>query len=351
MRKLNTNPNIDNSNVLDYPDGRIKNNSGIGDGTPVDERIYGDLHQMVAKLMRLYGIIPNGLPDNETNGFQIIDGIKALASKNDYVLPLTTALGFLNVPIKLASLQENEQVVCKAGSNFTVETQIKGSDASTFTVSVLGSFKANEYVRLIKTGAGITLLRLTDNESIDSMVGALFYLKKASQAQENTGAVDIVSTTPLSNLTAFIRRVNGVDSGAYLASGLQNGIYPSAHYLIVAGLGASPVKNTGWFSGLDVGFSGAVGTNLPVSGDFSNAKYLFDPVTGNSNIEVTMVNVMANLNYKVRIDVESEGLIGIDNDCTNFVFKKLSTSKFTISSADLYGGTQNLKIHLEVIQL
>ena len=31
-----------------YPYGRIKDNTGAGDGTPVNEFVYGDIHQFFA---------------------------------------------------------------------------------------------------------------------------------------------------------------------------------------------------------------------------------------------------------------------------------------------------------------
>ena len=53
-------PNIDNSQPLVYPNGRIQDNTGSGNGTPVNNYVYSDLHEMKDKLMRLYGVIPNG---------------------------------------------------------------------------------------------------------------------------------------------------------------------------------------------------------------------------------------------------------------------------------------------------
>ena len=41
MRKLDSNPNVDNSDLINYLHGRIKDNSGVGDGTAVNERVYG----------------------------------------------------------------------------------------------------------------------------------------------------------------------------------------------------------------------------------------------------------------------------------------------------------------------
>lgn len=68
----------------DYPSGRIKNDSGVGDGTPVSESLYGDIQQFFAKLFRDAGsITPNGLPDNETNGWQTNDALNLSQKKYD----------------------------------------------------------------------------------------------------------------------------------------------------------------------------------------------------------------------------------------------------------------------------
>ena len=59
----------------DYPDGRIKDDTGINDGTPINVKTNGDIQQFFAKLMRLAGITPNGLPDSEYNGLQLIQAL------------------------------------------------------------------------------------------------------------------------------------------------------------------------------------------------------------------------------------------------------------------------------------
>lgn len=56
----------------DYPDGRIKDDTGINDGTPINVKTNGDIQQFFAKLMRLAGLAPNSIPDSEYNGFQLI---------------------------------------------------------------------------------------------------------------------------------------------------------------------------------------------------------------------------------------------------------------------------------------
>lgn len=51
--------------------GRIRDDDGSNNGTPVDEEVYGDFHQFFEALMTDAGIPFNNLPDNFTNGFQL----------------------------------------------------------------------------------------------------------------------------------------------------------------------------------------------------------------------------------------------------------------------------------------
>lgn len=71
MRNLSVVPNIGGSSSS-YPDGVIIDNASGVTGTALTEMLYGDTIQTVHKLKRLSGITPNGLPDNETNGFQLL---------------------------------------------------------------------------------------------------------------------------------------------------------------------------------------------------------------------------------------------------------------------------------------
>jgi hypothetical protein len=347
MRKLSSTINVDNSDPSNYPDGRIKNNTGTGNGTPVNETVYGDIHQMIAKLMRLNAITENGLPDNETNGFQIIEALRALASKNDFVIPLTVNTGILSVPIKIGFMLENEEVICKAGFNLAAETKIKGTDNTLFTLTINGNFKTNEHVKLIKTSSGVTLVRMADHFSLDSMTGSLNYLKKATEAEENAGEIDTKATTPLTNLLAFILRVNGADSDNYLATDLINGIYPKEHFEIVEDL--FKVKNIGYFTGYNTGAGS--GISYTVGGNIVSAVSQTVTEDRNSTILCTMANAMDNTNYKVAVTIKSLGDINTDNNCGAFVFKPISTTTFQISNYKLTDDTQNLEIHMEVKQL
>jgi len=61
-RELANHTNVEAPSA-NFPRGRIKDDSGAGDGTPVDEKVYGDFHQFFAKLMADAGVVPNDLPE------------------------------------------------------------------------------------------------------------------------------------------------------------------------------------------------------------------------------------------------------------------------------------------------
>jgi len=62
----------------DYPNSRIKDDTGTGNGTYVSEAIHGDIIQLFQKLLIDAGITANGNPDNVSNGYQFLDALKAM---------------------------------------------------------------------------------------------------------------------------------------------------------------------------------------------------------------------------------------------------------------------------------
>lgn len=351
MRILSSNPNVDLSDTFNYPDGRIKDNTGSGDGTGVNENVYGDIHSNISKLMRLYGITPNNVPDNETNGYQIIEALRALSTKNTIVQNLDKDGSVLRVPFKISFLLEGEVMVCKSSVNFASETQIKGSDVTVFGLTVVNSFVSGDYVQFIKTPSGVELRRVVDQSNLDSLVGALNFLKAASQSEENDGTINTKATTPLTNLIAFIRRVNGADSATYLATALQNGIYPKEHFAIVAGIGANPVRNIGFISGIDIN-AGAVGTTYTTGGNIVSATKTSSGDQDGSIIRVVLQNTMTNTSFYVRSFIESLSANQFtDSNLQSPTFKPINATTVDICIKEIFGITQNIKLHLEVVKI
>jgi len=67
--KLTTKQNTDAA-LFPYNFGKIRDNSGPNDGTPVNTQVYGDFHQFFAGLLLAGSITANDLAENGTNGYQ-----------------------------------------------------------------------------------------------------------------------------------------------------------------------------------------------------------------------------------------------------------------------------------------
>jgi hypothetical protein len=66
----------------DYPFGDIRDTAGSTLGTPVNRVVYADFHQFFEKLMNYAGVVHNGSPDNETNGFQLFEALLKAARQD-----------------------------------------------------------------------------------------------------------------------------------------------------------------------------------------------------------------------------------------------------------------------------
>jgi hypothetical protein len=70
-------PNVEAPSA-DYPYGNIRDKTTSVNGTPVNKIVYADFHQFFAKLMDFAGVTPNGLPDNEYSGWQLMEALMEL---------------------------------------------------------------------------------------------------------------------------------------------------------------------------------------------------------------------------------------------------------------------------------
>jgi hypothetical protein len=170
-RNKATQPNIDNSNPADYPDGRIRNNDGSGNGTPVNEQVYGDIHEFHAKIMRDAKEPYNGLPDNNTNGYQLYNAFMELAGKNDLIRNIVkTNATTLTIPCKVSALKLEEAITFKTDfdSVGTLNTII-GNDAASKPLTIVGGWKAGQFVRIINYSNAINITGLYDSQTVPNL--------------------------------------------------------------------------------------------------------------------------------------------------------------------------------------
>lgn len=349
--------NIDKSNLAAYPNGQIKDDSGIGDGTPINRETSSDIWEFFDKLMRLAGIAFNGQYDNETVGYQYVDAAIALASKSDYVLSLTTSAGILQLDTKLGILQENEKLLALAAVDHTAETQIRGTDSPTVTKSIIitQQWKAGDYLLLVNTGGGVKIIQLVTGDNINLIASANSFLKAASSAETQAGVITNKAVTPESFLDSFINLVtDATEAAPYIATQLKPGLLSAADKTKIDTF-ADPVKNRGWLSGMDAG-GGTVGAFAPVSGDITAAQITAVDGAGSFTIyRCTMANAMnvaGSNSYFVRAFFMSQGTFTDDIHVTGPVCRIVSATQFDFSvQQTTSGGTQNIKVHFEVVQI
>lgn len=145
----------------DYLNGDIKDTPS---GTPVNREVYGDIHQFFRKIMRVAGISPNNLRDNETNGFQLFQSLQisarpylvysALLSQtgtNDPTIESSDADGNANEPLE-NSLPQGAIVWARTGVGI-------------YTGTLVGAFPADKtFVTITSTGTLLfSLTRLSDD--------------------------------------------------------------------------------------------------------------------------------------------------------------------------------------------
>ena len=87
---LNAKPNVDLTNPTEYPFGRIQDDTGSNNGTPVNTYVYGDFHQFFAALLLLGSITPNGLYESAINGYQYIQALTAYINQRIVALAAST---------------------------------------------------------------------------------------------------------------------------------------------------------------------------------------------------------------------------------------------------------------------
>ena len=173
--------NIDGSDLVAYPNKRIRNNDGSGNGTPVDEYNYGDIHELMAKFMRDSKLPYNGLPDNEQNGHQLYEAFLNVAGKNALVknLSLFNATT-ISIPIKIDVLKADETLLFKSSfDSLLTYVNIKGTDGVTKALNIAGVFKVNQLVRLINTPTQIILLGLYDTQNAPDLITRLANLENS----------------------------------------------------------------------------------------------------------------------------------------------------------------------------
>ncbi len=150
----------------DYPYGKIKDDDGSGNGTPVNEQVYGDFHQFFARIFAKSGYTYNGLPDSEYSGFQFYDallkvckqfiGVKTISATTNMVfsdmgklINVSGTSGFIDLNIPNGNiLEDGSTITVYNNSSFQIIIASQGSE----------SINGGADLTLVGTGDFVTLV-------------------------------------------------------------------------------------------------------------------------------------------------------------------------------------------------
>ena len=103
--------------------------------------------------------------------------------------------------------------------------------------------------------------------------------------------------------------------------------------------------NKGYFGNINIG---GTPTTQAVGGDCVSA-VMTSPASGFSQVEVTVPNTMPDMNYYVRVFIQSDGDANTDTNVYAPTYTKINFDSFYINLKEPASVTQDLKIFFEVI--
>lgn len=355
---------IDNSNLTAYPYGQVTDNDGTSDGFLLQRNTTSDIFETFGKLIRLAGIVYNNQYDNETNGFQYIQALQALAGKNDIRQPLTASTRVIStvttpvlvLPLAIETLQINEILICQAASTYAAQAKVTGNTSGIYiNVASSDAFQANDYLLLVNTNTGMVILQIALGANFNAIALANNFIKAANNATTIAGTATNAAVTPASLLYALGQYLNNATyAAAFYATDSLPGLLSAADKTAIDGF-TNPVKNVGWFSGIDAG-GGTVGAFAARSGDITSAQITYVESHGDyTTYLVTMnnaMNVTGGASYYVKTFLESNGTLAADLNTLVPLFSVIDATTFSWSiQQSSGGGVQNLKAHIEVYQI
>lgn len=210
-----------------YIYGRLKDETapGAGDGVPISENVYGDIHQFFERLIAQSGLTANGQPDNDYVGFQLYEALLLVISKQ---------VGNRGVGLDLDDTSTNFNDY-KYGGTFTVngtsftngptgftgngQLCVSGAPNSAITQRIVDSTNGAEWVRTYtypSTYSAWTLIKL-----------ARKVINIGDWNMDSTGSVTVASGITMTKVRRMSAIIRMDDDSQYhnLTDSLNGSIY------------------------------------------------------------------------------------------------------------------------------
>lgn len=178
-----------------YPFGRIKDDTGANDGTPVNEQVYGDFHQFFEKLLLDGLVTANNLPENTTNGFQYNQALEKFIRTINATFTEAGTVLFANLleVISLSGSSPNNKVVSPY-SLFVTPNLMHTETRLTTKIIPIGDWNmdtnSTRLVNLFLYGVDFEKIRAIDVMIRNNTVSILIPLS-------HSGSVELITSTTI----------------------------------------------------------------------------------------------------------------------------------------------------------
>lgn len=140
------------TDLVNFPDSTVLNETITNEGTPVVREILGDPLTNLYALVRKAGLTPNQLEDNEENGYQILEALQKLPNVyNDLERILSIDGGSFKLDLPFGLLPNKYVCFAKSGENYNPAiTTIIGSDNDPITYALTtNGFNSGDTVMIV----------------------------------------------------------------------------------------------------------------------------------------------------------------------------------------------------------
>lgn len=173
MRNLKDSGLIHNSDYIKFPFGGIKDETTTEEGTPVVEKVYGDLLSNIYAYLKDRGINFNNLQDNELNGFQLIQALKNnvnILNDQEKILSKVNNSTW-RIGLKFSILVDKYFVFARASEDYnsSINYSIRGDEPGTsFSFSSPSGFKSGDEILIVCDQSGFRAYSLWSNPLNDN---------------------------------------------------------------------------------------------------------------------------------------------------------------------------------------
>lgn len=167
MKLLKNKVNVDGVSSA-YPYGRVRDRGISVQGTPANTEMFSDYVQFFEKMFAESGLTPTGLPDNNTNGFQLWEAAKLAIKGYKVYVALISQSGTSNPTVTVLKNEFPASItwVRTALGEYTGTIPVAPMFTLNKTVTIIGNTTDSTSSHIVNTSTSQNIIATWDENNI-----------------------------------------------------------------------------------------------------------------------------------------------------------------------------------------